>query len=128
MMAATRNFRAPPGSSEAPNEPAFGSESPDSDRRHPDPDETRLKYLISNEIALLLESRDLSQATAAQMTGLAQPDVSRIANGNVKDYSVWRLMRALAALGKDITLTFSDAPGEVGGVYTEFVESTPSRA
>jgi hypothetical protein len=50
------------------------------------------------------------------MTGLAQPDASRIVNGVVRDYSVMRLMRVLNALGKDIHSGWSDAAHEHGGV------------
>lgn len=74
------------------------------DRGYADPAETRAKFFMANQIAVALEQRGLSQAAAAKVAGLKQPDVSRIVNGNVKDYSVWRLLTALRALGYDISI------------------------
>lgn len=68
------------------------------------PAEMRIKLLLSNEIALAIEDKALNQKAAAELTCLKQPDISRIANGNVGDYSVWRLMRTLSLLGKDIVI------------------------
>jgi predicted XRE-type DNA-binding protein len=74
------------------------------DRGYADPAETRAKLFLANQIAVAVEEMGLSQAAAAEMTGLKQPDVSRIVNGNVKEYSVWRLMTTLKALGYDIAI------------------------
>ncbi len=70
--------------------------------RDADPAKTRSKFFMANQIAVAVEEMGLSQSAAAEMTGLKQPDVSRIVNGNVKEYSVWRLMTTLKALGYDI--------------------------
>ena len=90
------------------------------DRGHADPEETRLKFLMCNEIAVIIDRRGMTQAEAAEAAGLAQSDVSRIVNGNVKDYSVWRLMRVLNSLGKDVLVEFSDAKSERGKVSLDF--------
>jgi predicted XRE-type DNA-binding protein len=74
------------------------------DRGYADPAETRAKFFMANQIAVAVEEMGLSQAAAAEMTGLKQPDVSRIVNGNVKEYSVWRLMTTLKALGHEIAI------------------------
>ncbi|GES43564.1 hypothetical protein RsS62_28160 [Rhizobium dioscoreae] len=68
---------------------------------------------MANQIAVEIEERGLSQAAARSMAGLKQPDVSRIVNGNVKEYSVWRLMTTLKALGYDIKIEIER--GEPGG-------------
>jgi predicted XRE-type DNA-binding protein len=91
------------------SEPIRGSGNYLSDRGYADPDEAKLKFLMANEVALIAEARGLSQAKVAELTGLAQPDVSRIVNGVVRDYSVMRLMRVLNCLGKDIHIGWSDA-------------------
>ena len=86
------------------------------DRGYADPEEARLKFLLANEVALVLEDRKLTQARAAELADLAQADVSRIVNGSVKDYSVFRLMRVLTALGKDIHLGWADAASGEGHI------------
>jgi predicted XRE-type DNA-binding protein len=92
------------------------------DRGYADPDETRLKFLMSNEIAVIAERREMTQSKLAELAGLAQADVSRIVNGNVKDFSVWRLMRVLNSLGKDIRVEFSDSDGNRGQLITKILE------
>jgi predicted XRE-type DNA-binding protein len=80
---------------------------------------------MCNEIAVIADGRDMTQAQVAEIAGIAQSDVSRIVNGNVKDYSVWRLMRVLNRLGKDVTVEFSNTTEECGQVFTRFVEPEP---
>lgn len=87
------------------------------------PDEARLKFSLANRIALLIEDMGLSQAKAAAMTGLAQPDISRIANGSVRSYSVWRLMAVLAALGQDVTVAVHRSAAPQGRVVAEYAEA-----
>jgi len=53
-----------------------------------------------------------NQSVAAKMTGLPQPDLSRISNGELSGYSVWRLMRVLSALGHNVTISVSE--GDTG--------------
>ena len=84
------------------------------DMGYDDPDEMRVKFTLANTIAMAIEQRRLKQAEVAKLTGLAQPDISRIVNGIVKDYSLIRLMRVLTALGKDVSIGISDASGGRG--------------
>jgi predicted XRE-type DNA-binding protein len=87
-----------------------------------DPEEFRVKALLANEIALIVTSRGYSQEEAAKLVGLAQPDVSRIVNGRVTDYSVWRLMKALSSLGSDILVAVHPARDEPGIIMAQAVE------
>jgi predicted XRE-type DNA-binding protein len=66
-----------------------------------------------------IKERHLKQADVAKLTGLAQPDISRIVNGIVKDYSLIRLMRVLTALGKDVSIGIKDTSGGRGVITTE---------
>jgi predicted XRE-type DNA-binding protein len=88
------------------------------DRGYSDPAEMRVKFLLSNEIALAIEDKVLSQKAAAELTNLKQPDISRIVNGNVGDYSVWRLMRALSLLGRDIVIDIHQSSQARGDINT----------
>lgn len=72
------------------------------DRGHTDPEEARTKFLLANEIALAIERLGLSQRSAAENLGLKQLDISRIVNGDLKDFALWRLQKVLTALGKDV--------------------------
>lgn len=66
---------------------------------------------MANQIATAVDEMGLSQSAAAEMAGLKQPDVSRIVNGNVREYSIWRLTSTLAALGFDIAIELRRRPG-----------------
>jgi predicted XRE-type DNA-binding protein len=96
------------------------------DMGYDDPDEMRVKFTLANSIAMAIEQRRLKQAEVAKLTGLAQPDISRIVNGIVKDYSLIRLMRVLTALGKDVSIGISDASGGRGIIAAK--TSAPEQA
>lgn len=96
--------------------PVTGSGSFLADMGEDAPDLLRLKYLMANEIAVAVCDRGVTQIEVARMTGLAQPDVSRIVNGRVKDYSIERLLGVLTALGKNVHVSWSDAQGPRGVV------------
>lgn len=87
------------------SEPVAGSGNFLADQGYPDPSEARVKFLLANRIALAMEDRGLRQADVCKLTGLAQPDVSRIVNGNVSGVSVWRLLQALKSVGERVTIT-----------------------
>jgi predicted XRE-type DNA-binding protein len=89
------------------------------DMGYEDPDEMRVKFTLANSIAVAIEQRHLKQAEVAKLTGLAQPDISRIVNGIVKEYSLIRLMRVLTALGKDVSIGIGDASGGRGVITAE---------
>src|ERR1043166_3506491 len=84
-----------PGPKEKESGPIVGSGDFLSDRGYLDPDEMRVKFALANEIALIIEERGFKQAEAAQAAVLSQSDVSRIVNGIVNDYWVYRLMRVM---------------------------------
>ncbi len=125
FYALTRTMPMPPSpdtpreiaSDDAENSgPVLGSGDFLTDSGYPDPEEARIKMLFANGIALAIKDARLTQAKAAAMSGLGQPDVSRIVNGQVKGFSLFRLMQTLAALGKDVRIGWSDADGDRGRV------------
>ena len=89
------------------------------DMGYEDPEEMRVKFTLANTIALAIEQHRLKQAEVAKLTGLAQPDISRIVNGIVKDYSLIRLMRVLTAIGKDVSIGISDTTAGRGTITAE---------
>lgn len=90
-----------------------------------DPDEFRVKAHLCNEISRRVDARGLSQSDAAAMLDMAQADVSRIVNSRFDDYSVWRLMKALAKLGSDIVITVHAAGDEPGIIAARVIEPEP---
>jgi len=93
------------------------------DQGYANPDETRLKFSLANRIAVLIEDMRLSQAKVAAVTGLAQPDISRIVNGSVKNYSLYRLIQVLTALGQDVTVAVHRSAAAQGRVVADFADA-----
>jgi predicted XRE-type DNA-binding protein len=92
--------------------PVVGSGNFLADRGYADPEEARVKFQLANQIALLMEDHDLRQADVCRLTGLKQPDVSKIVNGNVSGFSVWRLLQALKSLGQRVTISVAGPEDE----------------
>jgi predicted XRE-type DNA-binding protein len=70
----------------------------------PDADTHLLKADLVRRIDGIIRQRRLTQAQAAELLGLSQPDVSRLLRGNFRDYSMERLLRLLTALGRDVEI------------------------
>lgn len=87
------------------------------DMGYEDPDEMRVKFVMANAIALAIEDRALTQGEAAKLTGLVRSDVARIVDGAVKDYPLFRLMQALAALGKDVLIEIRGSASNQGAIF-----------
>lgn len=86
---------------------------------HEDPEEMRLKFSLASRIARIIDERDLRQNDAATLTGVPQPDVSKIVNGRVKGYSVWKLMKMAAALGQDVHVSLAAARADKGAIFAD---------
>jgi predicted XRE-type DNA-binding protein len=70
----------------------------------PDADTHLLKAGLVSRIDQIVRDRRLTQAKAAELLGLSQPDVSRLLRGHFRDYSLERLFRLLTALGRDVEI------------------------
>jgi len=84
-----------------------GSGSVYADLGRPDPEAHLVKAELVTRIEEIIRRRRLTQAQAAEMLGLSQPDVSRLLRGSFRDYSVERLLRLLMALGRDVDIVIS---------------------
>ena len=58
----------------------------------------------------ILRRRKLTQAQAAKLLGLSQPDVSRLLRGTFREYSLERLIRLLLALDRDVEIVIKRKP------------------
>ncbi|HUF71125.1 MAG TPA: helix-turn-helix transcriptional regulator [Longimicrobiales bacterium] len=78
-----------------------------------EPGERLAKADLAIAISRGIESRDLVQAEAADLRGVAQSDVSNLMRGRLSGYSIERLTRLLNALGQDVEIRIR--PGKTGG-------------
>jgi predicted XRE-type DNA-binding protein len=70
----------------------------------PNPEERLAKADLGLAIAHEIEARRLTQAEAADLLGVAQPDVSNLLRGRLTGYSIERLTRLLNLLGRDVEI------------------------
>ena len=70
----------------------------------PDTDAHLVKAGLVSHIDDIARERGITQAEAARLLGLSQPDVSRLLRGDFREYSLKRLFRLLNALGRDIDI------------------------
>jgi len=66
------------------------------------PEEEKLKALLVREIRDIIKQRRLTQAKAAELLGLKQPDVSTLLAGRVHKFSLERLLRCVDRLDQDV--------------------------
>lgn len=70
----------------------------------PNADEHAFKADVVIKLGLLIEGKKLSQTQAAKITGISQPDLSRLLRGHFDGFSMDRLMQAILSLGADIEI------------------------
>ena len=76
-----------------------GSKNVFADLRFPDADTHLLKTQLVSRVQDTMQDRKLTQTEAARITGVSQPDLSRMLKGQFRDVSVERIMRMLIKLG-----------------------------
>src|ERR1700687_837738 len=74
------------------------------DLGYENPEEAILKGQLVYMIGKIIEDRGLTQVEAARILDVDQPKVSALINGRMRNFSVERLLRFLAALGEDIEI------------------------
>lgn len=85
-----------------------GSGNVFADLGRPDAEAHLLKAQLVTRIEKIIRQRQLKQVDAAALLGLSQPDVSRLLQGNFREYSVERLLRLLTALGRDVEIVIHE--------------------
>jgi predicted XRE-type DNA-binding protein len=68
------------------------------------PEEEKLKAQLVREIRDIIKRRKLTQAKAAIVLGLKQPDVSALATGRVHKFSLERLLRCVRLLDQEVAI------------------------
>lgn len=79
--------------------------------------ELKVKAALARRIRQAMDQRKLTQKQTAALTGLRQPDVSKIVNYKFAEMGIDRLFRALNRLGVDVQIALPDHPdGQPGRV------------
>jgi predicted XRE-type DNA-binding protein len=87
-----------------------GSDNVFADLGFANPEEELLKAKLVREIRDILKRRKLTQAKAATLLGLKQPDVSGLVTGRVGKFSIERLVRCLDRLDYKVDLVVRQKP------------------
>ncbi|WP_128932820.1 helix-turn-helix domain-containing protein [Bradyrhizobium zhanjiangense] len=87
-----------------------GSDNVFADLGFANPEEELLKAKLVREIRDILKRRKFTQAKAAALLGLKQPDVSSIVTGRVGKFSIERLVRCLDRLDYKVDLVVRQKP------------------
>jgi predicted XRE-type DNA-binding protein len=70
----------------------------------PDPDGLLAKAELTRQLYEAIKQRGLTQAEAAKLLGLRQPDVSKLMRAQHTGFSTDRLMKLLTRLGHDVQI------------------------
>lgn len=90
----------------------------------PNAEELLTKSSLLWEIHVAVRARKLSQAKAAAIMGITQPQVSMLLGGEPAGFSVQRLTRLLMRLGKTVTIVVSDDPPRPGAPHLPVVRDS----
>ncbi len=92
----------------------------------PNPETCLEKSKIVYEITQIIKQRKLTQAEAAKILGIDQPQVSALMRGKFYKFSLERLLRFMAALGKRIRYVFEDKEEQTSasGDHTSYNATT----
>lgn len=82
----------------------------------PDAEELFLKAELGFAVFQIIEERKLTQAEAADILGVKQPEISRLKNGKFNHYSVERLLAFLNRLNRDIEIRPIPTKNKVGEI------------
>jgi predicted XRE-type DNA-binding protein len=88
----------------------IGSDNVFADLGFANPEEELLKAKLVRKIRDILKRRKLTQAKAATLLGLKQPDVSSLVTGRVGKFSMERLVRCLDRLDYKVDLVVRQKP------------------
>ena len=93
------------------------------DLGYADADTHLFKAQLVMRLKGVMTGRSMTQTAAAKVTGVSQPDMSRILKGHFRDISVERLMRMLTRLGCEVDVIVRPQGGEGQVSAIRFVEA-----
>ena len=80
----------------------------------PNPEQEMMKARLTLQIYRIILERGITQARAAKVLGIKQPNVSLLMRNRSGSFSAGRLMEFLTALGQDVEITVRPARKEQG--------------
>ena len=98
-----------------------GSTNVYADLGRPDADEMLVKAKLASRIGEIIKRRRLTQAAAAEITGLPQPKLSGLLRGQFRGVSEAKMMACLTRLGRDVRIVVGPARHRAGGGRIEVV-------
>jgi len=75
----------------------------------PEPELALAKAKLALRLSDVIQERGLTQQEAAKILGIDQPKVSRIIRGQLRDFSIERLMQLLTRFNQDIEIVVKPA-------------------
>ncbi len=91
------------------DEPLFtrGSGNPFADLGMPDAELRLAKARLAQQVTAVMRERGLTQVQLAAQMGIDQPQVSRITRGQLRDFSLEKLIELVRRLDVDIEISMS---------------------
>ena len=95
----------------------------------PNPEDRLVKARLASRIYDVIEARGWTQKHTASVLGVSQPDVSKVTRGQVREFSVSRLLDFLTKLDNRVTITLSsdELPTQEIVIATDKVQAEISR-
>jgi predicted XRE-type DNA-binding protein len=84
------------------------------DSGHPRPAEALAKGELARKIGAVIERRGLTQAVAAEILEVDQPNVLALKRGRLAGFSLVRLLRFLVLLGSDVKIVVKPRASSAG--------------
>lgn len=75
-----------------------------------DADELLIKAQLMQRIQDAIKAHGWTQARAATVLGMAQPEVSHLVRGSISRFTIDRLVKAANVLGTTVRVSFEDRP------------------
>ena len=72
-----------------------------------EPEQALLKSDLAIRISQLIEERGLTQKDAAKLLHVAQPNISKLMRGELRGFSIERLLRFLVALDQNVDVVIT---------------------
>jgi len=91
-----------------------GSTNVYADLGRPDADEMLVKAQLASRISEVIKRRKLTQAAAAEITGLPQPKLSGLLRGQFRGVSEAKMLHCLTRLGRDVRIVVGPARRRAG--------------
>ena len=81
-----------------------GSDNVFADLGFDNPEEMRLRADLVQQLREIIQRRRLTQAAAAKLLRITQPDLSALLHGRLTKYSLERLLRFMTILDRDVRI------------------------